>query len=84
MKMQKRDDSIDFIKCVLILLVVLGHSVQYCMPQEGAYYLDMPIFVFIYSFHMQMFAFVSGLFVAKSLSLSFWDVLKKRFAQFGA
>ncbi len=81
MKMQKRDDSIDFIKCVLILLVVLGHSVQYCMPQEGAYYFDMPIFVFIYSFHMQMFAFVSGLFVAKSLSLSFWDVLKKRFAQ---
>ena len=79
--MQMRDDSIDFIRCVLILLVVLGHSVQYSMPQEVAYYLDMPLFVFIYSFHMQMFAFVSGLFVAKSLSLSFWDVLKKRFAQ---
>ncbi|MBO4597229.1 MAG: acyltransferase family protein [Bacteroidaceae bacterium] len=79
--MQKRDNSIDFIKCVLILLVVLGHSIQYCMTQEGAYYFEVPLFVFIYSFHMQMFAFVSGLFVSKSLSLSFWDVIKKRFAQ---
>lgn len=79
--MQMRDDSIDFIKCVLILLVVLGHSMQYCMSQEGAYYLDMPLFVFIYSFHMQMFAFVSGLFVAKSLNMSFWNVFKKRFSQ---
>lgn len=81
MNMQKRDNSIDFIKCVLILLVVLGHSIQYCMTQEGAYYFEVPLFVFIYSFHMQMFAFVSGLFVSKSLSLSFWDVIKKRFAQ---
>jgi fucose 4-O-acetylase-like acetyltransferase len=59
----QRDDFIDFTKAVAILLVVLGHSVQY---GNGATYLetgnffDNQLFRWIYGVHMPLFMIISG------------------------
>jgi fucose 4-O-acetylase-like acetyltransferase len=60
--MQKeRNELIDILKGFSILLVVLGHSVQYNQPEE----FDQNIlFRFIYSFHMPLFMYLAG-YVAK-------------------
>lgn len=47
---------IDFAKGVAILLVVMGHIVQYNLKGDSAN----KIFNFIYSFHMPLFFFLSG------------------------
>lgn len=58
-----RDLSFDFIKGVLIILVVLGHVIQ------GLYGIDNPdvwenlLFTIIYTFHMPLFIFISGYFL---------------------
>lgn len=54
-----RDLSFDYIKGVLIFLVVLGHVVTYIPYSTIA---DNWLFVFIYSFHMPLFVFISGYF----------------------
>lgn len=48
---------LDFLKGSLILLVILGHAIQYCIP-EG--YDNNVIWNMIYSFHMPAFMAVSG------------------------
>lgn len=54
-----RDLSFDYIKGILIFLVVLGHVVTYIpFPHISDNYL----FIFIYSFHMPLFIFISGYF----------------------
>lgn len=54
----------DNVKALLIFLVVLGHFVtQYTGSSE----LCRSLFIFIYSFHMPAFIFVSGLFAKSSL-----------------
>lgn len=74
-----RDLSFDFIKGVLIILVVLGHVIQ------GLYGIDNPdvwenlLFTIIYTFHMPLFIFISGYFFNHSLKYSFFLLLKKKF-----
>ena len=46
----------DNIKGLLIILVIVGHTIQYC---SSTYETDF-VFRFIYSFHMPLFFFVSG------------------------
>lgn len=59
----RRSHFIDAIKGILILLVIIGHCIQY---GNGYYYLDNELFYndfmfrSIYSFHMPMFMIVSG------------------------
>ena len=66
-----RDTFWDIIKGVSILLVVLGHSINY---GNGADYLknelfyDNILFKFIYSFHMPIFMLVSGYLFYNTLS----------------
>ena len=55
----KRDLYWDSLKFVLIFLVVLGHSVGSYLPSGG---IDRPLYNFIYTFHMPLFIFVSGMF----------------------
>jgi fucose 4-O-acetylase-like acetyltransferase len=54
---QERNILIDVLKGFAILLVVLGHSVQYNMPGR---FDDSLIFRVIYSYHMPFFIFLSG------------------------
>lgn len=58
MKMKNRDVTIDTLKGVSIILVVLGHVIQYIYAPNN--YDDNWIFKVIYSFHMPLFFFVSG------------------------
>lgn len=71
----QRDGLFDCIKGGLILLVVLGHSVAYSFPDE---YLTRWDFKVIYSFHMALFIFVSGYFVAASKKVHDWRWLRHR------
>lgn len=50
----------DNIKFLLIIFVVIGHFLDYL---TGSNRLAQAIYVFLYSFHMPMFLFVSGLFL---------------------
>lgn len=52
----------DNVKFVLIVLVVVGHVIDMCaISHPGA----KSLFVFIYSFHMPLFLFISGLFLSR-------------------
>lgn len=66
-----RNSYIDFIKGIAILLVLVGHAIQYCYGAEyfvqGTYFGN-PIFKFIYTFHMPLFMAVSGYLLAHTLS----------------
>ncbi len=60
---EKRNITIDVIKAVAILLVILGHSIQYgCGTEylESNAFFQNPLFEYIYSFHMPLFAMISG------------------------
>lgn len=70
--MKERDLSFDFIKGILIFLVVWGHTIAFTLNEQAAYN---PIFIWIYSFHMPLFIFVSGYFAAHSMRMSFKDCL---------
>ena len=53
-----RDLRIDCAKTVAIILVVVGHSVQYVFARDS--FDDNLLFRYIYSFHMPLFMFISG------------------------
>ena len=83
----KRNDFIDFIKGVAILLVLVGHAIQYCCGEEyfsqGAYFSN-PIFKFIYTFHMPLFMVVSGYLLQQTLDhRTEMEVAKRRLRQLG-
>ena len=50
----------DNVKCLAIILVVIGHAINYLTDFDG-YTLEKGMYVMIYSFHMPLFLFVSGL-----------------------
>lgn len=56
MLINKRNELLDILKGFAIILVVLGHSVQYLLGNNNENWL----FSFIYSFHMPLFMFISG------------------------
>lgn len=58
----------DNLKGMLIFLVVLGHCLSY-MPDVAEQRLLSMLVVFIYSFHMPAFIFVSGLFAYKTCTV---------------
>ena len=58
--MTKRIVWADALKGILILLVVLGHSIQAAMRQLGESCLNDYLWNLIYSFHMPAFMAVSG------------------------
>ena len=59
----QRLHNIDFVRGFAIILVILGHSIQYgsgeAYRNSGEFYNNM-IFKFIYSFHMPLFIMLSG------------------------
>lgn len=62
-QVKKRNPYIDIVKAILIILVIIGHSIQY---GSGPTYIEKQsffnnyIFKFIYSFHMPLFIMISG------------------------
>lgn len=60
----KRIEKWDNLKFLLILLVVIGHFCEYFIVGNTTV---KNIFAFIYSFHMPLFIFVSGLFSKKNV-----------------
>lgn len=76
---RERDPLIDIIKGVAILLVLVGHVIQFASGAEyqksGAFY-DNALFKIIYSFHMPLFMVVSGfLFHHSVISKSPWTII---------
>ena len=55
----------DFVKAFAIITVVWGHAIQYWHGVEFDFWRDY-IFVWIYSFHMPLFAIVSGYLFSRS------------------
>ena len=74
MKLQERNLLIDILKGFAILLVVLGHSVQYNLPGR---FDESLIFRVIYSFHMPLFMFLSGYVNFGSFDGSFGKLLQR-------
>lgn len=71
-----RIEAWDFLKTMTIFLVVLGHCLQYMIDGNPH---DIVLYSWISSFHMPLFATLSGLFSIKALKTgNFLTFLKKR------
>lgn len=70
----KREKSIDILKGIGILLVILGHIQNY-IPKN--------LLIYIYSFHMPLFFYISGFLYKEEYekNLSIKEYAKKRFKQ---
>ena len=65
---ENRNDIIDILKGIAIILVVYGHVIQRTMVVAGADFFLNPVFKVIYTFHMPVFFFISGYLMAGTLS----------------
>ena len=70
----ERNLFFDFCKGLLIFFVVLGHVLAYYSPEKTNHVL----FLWISSFHMPCFFFISGIFAVSSLSNGYKDCLLKK------
>lgn len=68
---KKRNEFIDYLKGIAVFMVIWGHTLQGCTMNEIDIY-ENKIFQFIYSFHMPLFAILSGY-------LFFFSLEKKKF-----
>lgn len=76
----KRIAYVDFLKAFAIATVLLGHSVE---QLSGDAFWDHPIWTFLYSFHMPLFMFLSGLFFKSALRKGFGEVLRVKLVRLG-
>ena len=69
MKMLERDCSFDFVRGVLIYLVVFGHVIVVSgqITSDAVGIGKDIVFSLIYSFHMPLFVFISGYFATHTL-----------------
>ena len=73
-----RDLSFDYLKGLLIFLVILGHSIIYI---EGVDCYYDPLWKSIHTFHMPLFVLISGYFFKNRIDTSFWELCKKQFSR---
>jgi fucose 4-O-acetylase-like acetyltransferase len=77
-----RNDYLDYLKGILILLVVYGHTIQFLVYQHSEEFWYDPAFKFIYIFHMPLFMGVSGFVSYGSMGRNtVFETIKKRFLQ---
>lgn len=76
--MGKRIEYIDHLKFFAIFCVLLGHSTEQI---SADLFWDHPVWTFIYSYHMPLFIFISGIFFRSSLKKNYLQLLKDRFIQ---
>lgn len=83
-KVINRDKYWDILKGITIILVLIGHSIQYAVGGDyfdNKVFLDNTLYKLIYGFHMPLFMFVSGYFFFFSLKKrTMKDVLIKLFS----
>lgn len=72
---KSRDIYFDNVKFVLIMLVVVGHFIEQCTENSHT---ARSMFLFIYSFHMPLFIFITGYF-CKRLIRRKEDVIKRAY-----
>lgn len=71
---KERNVAFDAAKALAILLVLWGHTIQYCghpTMTKGT------VYTLIYTFHMPLFMMVAGFFSKSSLTLKFASFFKK-------
>ena len=68
--MSKRVQKWDLLKLFLMFCVVLGHFVDMHTKSNS---FAQSLFLFIYSFHMPLFIFISGLFSKRMINGRHWD-----------
>ncbi len=68
--MAARTQKWDILKFFLIFTVVFGHFIDYHDAESD---FARGIFLFIYSFHMPLFIFISGLFSKRTINEKRWD-----------
>lgn len=81
--MEKRELYPDTMKGIAIILVVLGHCIQFGSGFNiNHLFFKSPIFVAIYSFHMPLFMLISGYFFYNSIKKHSWNYnIKTRFTR---
>ena len=78
----KRNHFLDLVKAFAIILVVIGHNIQF---GSGANYLEEKLFFdniyfkYIYSFHMPLFMLISGYFFAYGITKKAKDIFINKF-----
>jgi len=84
--MNKRDLTLDLAKGILIVLVVLGHSIQFSLGTvwtlSNQFYYDI-VFKTIYSFHMPLFMLISGYLFYNSNKKDFKTLLPSKLKAIG-
>ncbi len=58
----KRDYQFDNIKCIMMILVVLGHALTHLYAKGLGTFPTKYLYSAIYAFHMPMFIFIAGYF----------------------
>lgn len=76
---KQRITYLDTARCLGILLVLLGHCLQYTGPSEAFW--SNRAWLFVYSFHMPLFMTISGFFFGNSLNKPLDALLKSKFVQ---
>ena len=77
-----RNDYLDYLKGLLIFLVVYGHTIQFLVYKNSEDFWFDPAFQFIYMFHMPLFMAVSGFVSFGSIARNtVFETIKKRFLQ---
>lgn len=78
-----REKVLDIAKGLGIILVVLGHSIQFGSGSDYAnktLFFSNPVFIAIYSFHMTLFCSISGYLFSKSIRIhSHKKIVKEKF-----
>ena len=78
---KERNIYVDVIKGIAIILVVIGHCIQFgsgraCLESED--FFNDPLFKFIYSFHMPLFMLVSGYLFANTIKRDTNEIIKRK------
>lgn len=79
--MAKRNLLIDIIKTLLIIMVVLGHCIQFGSGKDyfnKVSFFDNCFFIFIYSFHMPAFMIISGYLFGLSNKTNTFQIIKNK------
>lgn len=79
--LEKRNHNIDIIKGIAIYCVLWGHCIQ-CMAGDVDFF-NLKAITFIYSFHMPLFALISGYLFFRTSQKRAIDILKSRLISLG-